>query len=426
LQSTEAVDSCIQAGMTVEWFYESRHKEIFGSILSLHSDGKPYDLIVLGNFLKELGRLSDIGGLPYISEILDATPSAANLAYYAEILKEHLIKRRVIAATVDARHAIFHTSEGGDAILGRLEAVIESCRVSGAGSDSESSKVVAGKMIDELQERYEKSKTNNGITGFSTGWKRFDYKTCGLQEGELTLIGARPGVGKSVFLANIALEAGVRNKVPCLFLTAEMRPTKLNERLACAMGSVDGRLVRSAELMSPQHGSQRAAFMQATAATSRASIQWQWVRGANIEELRAIVRSHVRRFGTKMVFVDYLQMIDSARRHDSKTYEVQAVAEGLKTIADESRVAVVAAAQVSRDAEKANRRPRMSDLSDSKGIEQAAEMIVMLHREPDSDEDRLSTEVSIVKQRNGSTGVIAMTFQEEYLRFVEQSPVARE
>lgn len=419
LLQAESIDASLQSGVQGEWFYDLRYRDLHTALAEMWNKGEVVDLVTVGNKLKQTGQLEEIGGLSHLAELMDAVPSAANLSYYTEILKDKFIRRRLNAALLDARQAIFTSEEGADAILAKTESVIDSCRVAGGTTESMTSKQVVREMVDELQERYAKSISNHGITGIATGFKRMDGKTCGLQAGELTIVCARPGVGKSVFLLNIAQSVGVEQDIPCLFLTAEMTPRALIQRIACNLANVDAINVRNASICATGNEPLQRKFLSACSRVSKSKILWKDVRRQTVSQLGAIIRSHVRKHGIKAVFVDYLQLIKADSKGEKRTYDLGEVAEALKDFAVANNIPVIAACQLNRDNEKRGGRPKLSDIADSKQIEQAGELIILLYRDDETPE---KAEVIIAKQRSGPTGIMPMLFEGKYLRFSEEMP----
>lgn len=423
LQDSQKVDDALQYAANPEWFYDLRHRQLFTAIVAMVEEGVGIDMITVGQRMKGSGTLDEVGGLSYLSELMDKVPSTANLPWYLETLKDMFIRRRLTSAIADGASRVRNENFKAQEILVGIEAAIDGCRIGNAEAESIGAKAAAGSVVDTLQERAALAKEKGGgVTGVPTGFRMLDRMTAGFQRGELSLVAARPGVGKSAILGNFIRSASVDNGIPSLVITAEMSVEQVTRRLACEMASVDGRIVRNGDIVNvPSYAGEQRRFVSAIAKISKAPIYTRYVKGMSVEEIGAVIRSHVRKYGVGFVTVDYVQLIRPMNSTGSRAYDVGEVAEALKDFAVRNNVPIVAAAQLNRESEKGTRTPGLHDLKDSGQLEQAGEMILLIHR--DLKESPTEAIVDLAKQREGEIGMIPMGYIPQFCRFTEQAVV---
>lgn len=418
----EKLDEALQAGVTRQWFYDSRHGDLYQVMVETYNRAIPGDLITTGAALKAADKLDTVGGLAYLSELMDSVPSAENISYYIDILRDYFIRRRLMHALADGQSKARNEQISAESLMASVETMVDECRIGSAEQESFTSKQAMGMVTDGLQERALKAKESGGVTGIPTGMKRLDRMTSGFQKGELSLVCARPSVGKSALLMNFVRSAAVDHSIPTLVLTAEMSIEQMARRLTCEVSSVDGSIVRNGDIFNvPSYTAEQRRFVSAAARISKSPIFWRYVKGMCSSELGALVRSHVRKHGIGLVVVDYLQLIQPDRFTGATTTDVGSVAEALKSIAVKNNLPVICAAQLNRECAKGGRRPALHDIGDSKQIEQAGELIMLLHR--DTEEKPTYAEVNIAKQREGETGMIPMSYIPQFCRFTEEAVV---
>ncbi len=423
LIDSQKVDEALQHGATPDWFYDLRHRQLFAAVVSMVEEGIGIDLITVSHRMKGLDTLEAVGGLAYLSQLMDAVPSAANLQWYLETLKDMFIRRRLSAALAEGSGRVRNENFKASDILIEVESAIDGCRIGNAEAESISAKVAASTVWDTVQERAALAKAKGGgVTGVPTGFRGLDRMTAGFQPGELSLVAARPGVGKSAILGNFVRAAALDNRIPTLVITAEMSVEQVTRRLACEMASVDGRIVRNGDIINvPSYSAEQRRFATAVAKLVKAPIYTRYVKGMSVEEIGAVIRSHVRKYGIGLVTVDYVQLIRPMHSTGSRAYDVGEVAEALKDFAVRNNVPVVAAAQLNRESEKGTRAPGLHDLKDSGQLEQAGEMILLIHR--DLKESPTEALVDLAKQREGEIGMIPMGYIPQFCRFTEQAVV---
>lgn len=422
LLNQEKLDVCLQFGMTRQWFYDLRHSAIFDALVATYNRAAPGDSIIIAQALKESGKLEAAGGLAYLSELPDKVPSAEIVTHYAQILRDYFIRRRLMFALADGQLKVRDERETADNLMASVESAIDQCRIGVAEAESMTSKEAVATVIDTLQERAEKAKESSGVTGVPTGFKQLNRMTAGWQAGELILVCARPAVGKSALLMNFARAAAVDSRVPTLVLTAEMSIEQMARRLVCEVASVDGKIVRNGDIYNiPSYAAEQRRLVTAAARVQKSPIFWKYVKGMAACEVGALIRSHVRKHGVGLVVIDYLQLLEPDHRTGTMTYDIGTVAESLKGFGVKNNVPIICAAQLNRECAKGNRRPQISDIGDSKQIEQAGEVIMLIHR--DTEEDPTKAEVNLAKQREGETGVIPMGYVPAWCRFTEEAVV---
>ena len=423
LLEAQKVDDALQYGAAPEWFYDLRHRQLFTAMVAMVEEGVGIDMITVAQRMKGSGTLDEVGGLAYLSELMDKVPSVANLQWYLETLKDMFIRRRLAVAIANGASRVRNENFKAEEVLVEIEAAIDGCRIGQAEAESIGAKAAASMVVDTLQERAELAKAKGGgVTGVPTGFRTLDRMTAGFQRGELSLVAARPSVGKSALLGNFIRSAAVDHSVPTLVITAEMDVEQVTRRLACEMASVNGTIVRNGDIFNvPSYQAERRRLVSATARVAKAPIFFRYIKGLSIEETGAIIRSHVRKYGVGLVTVDYLQLLRPMHSTGSRAYDVGEVAESLKDFAVRNRVPIVAAAQLNRESDKGARAPGLHDLKDSGQLEQAGEMILLIHR--DTVNSPTEAEVHLAKQREGEIGMIPMGYIPQFCRFTEQAVV---
>jgi replicative DNA helicase len=423
LLDPNCLDAVVQAGLQSDWLYDGKHRTLLEAIGSLMDQGKAVDVVTVGRWLVDSGRSHEIG-LADLSTLMDSTPSATNWPHYLEPIKACFIRRSIIRACQDVLSDAASGQCSPDQLISSAESAIDRCRVGVVDTAGTSNRAVMARFLEELQARSVISQTKGGIAGIPTGFPTIDQATCGLMPGELCIIGARPGVGKTALGLNIATNAAIREGIPTLFLTAEMSTSQLMGRVIGSWARVDNRLIRSGQICIGHENEQaRRRMLTFTRTHADAKMHWEDIRGRkDIDVVASIVRSYVRKHGVQLVMVDYLQLL-TAKRGDNRAYEIGEVSEGLKNIAVRCNVALVAMAQINRDSDKGEkpRAPKLSDLKDSGSIEQAGEVIMFIHR--DKEKDHSKATLYVAKMRDGGQISQPLYYDGAHFTFHEQSKI---
>jgi replicative DNA helicase len=401
--------------VTSEDFYRGSHQRIFESILELAEDGEPVDLVTLTAKLHNKQQLEDIGGVTYLSELANAVPTAANVDYYAAIVEEKSMLRRLIrTATQIVSNGYASSDDVGD-MLNEAEARILEISQRRSSSGFVSIRDVLMEVFERVEFRYS---NKGGTTGIPSGFVDLDKMTSGFQRSDLIIVAARPSVGKTAFALNIAQNVGVRAKETVAIFSLEMGAAQLVQRMICAEANVDATRMRSGYL----EGDDWEKLTFAIGALSEASIYIDDSPSVTVAEIRAKCRRLKQEKGLGMVLIDYLQLIHGRGKGDNRQQEVSEISRTLKQIARELHVPVIALSQLSRGVEqRQDKRPMMSDLRESGSIEQDADIVAFLYRDDYYDkesEKKNIIEIILAKQRNGPVGTVELAFLKNFNKFV--------
>lgn len=404
-------------------FYRQDHRLIFRAITYLASQQKPLDVITLSEWLKENRSLEDAGGLAYLATMAKDTPSAANIAAYADIVREKSILRQLISVGTEIADSGYNT-EGRDSreLLDQAERKVFEIAEQGT-RNTKSFRDLKSLMKATLENIELLSKLNSTITGVSTGYTDLDEMTSGLQKGDLVIVAGRPSMGKTTFSMNIAEYAAAHKKLPVAVFSMEMPAEQLTLRLLSSMGRVDQHRLRTGQLTDEDWP--RIATAVKIFADVPMFIDDSPALSPN--EVRARSRRLVREHGQLgLIVLDYLQLMQGSGKNENRTTEVSEISRSLKALAKELSTPIIVLSQLNRSLEqRPNKRPVMSDLRESGAIEQDADVIMFVYRDevyhPDSAE-KGSAEIIIAKQRNGPIGTCRLTFLGKYTRFENYTP----
>src|SRR3954471_6365308 len=394
-----------------EAFYQADHQILFDILVKLYEQNRPVDAVILKDELAKRGLLEEIGGAAYLGQLLNTVPSSAHGVHYATIVREKSMLRQLIGASNDILRDAYAPHEKADLVLDKAEKRIFDIaqkKVSGAISS-------LGDIAMEVYEMLEEK----GRRGIETGFFELDDMLNGLQNGEMIIVAARPSMGKTAIAMNIIEHVAANSKQPCAVFSLEMSKQQLAQRLMCSRAQIDAQKVRKGLL-------QREEFHHLAMTVNELAKAPIWVDdspGLTILELRAKARRLKLQHDIKLIMIDYLQLMDNPGP-DSRQQQISEISRGIKAVARELSVPVIALSQLNRQSEgRDGHRPRMSDLRESGSIEQDADVIMLLHREdyyrmsePDFVPDNIA-EVIIAKQRNGPTGTIKLTFLNKATRF---------
>ncbi len=398
-------------------FYRADHRLIFSAIQALIERDEPPDAITVGETLARQGELESAGGLDYLAQLVEETPSAANIRAYARIVRERAMLRQLIEIGGDIA-ASAHDSEGRtveelvDLAEQRVFEIAD--RGQRRGSGFVAIKHILPKTIDRLDVL---SHTDGEITGVSTGFKDMDKMTAGLQRGDLIIIAGRPSMGKTTFAMNIAENAAIGHEVPVAVFSMEMSAEQLSFRMIGSIGRVNQQHLRTGRLTDEDWSR----IESAVSMMSNAPIYIDDSAGLTPTEVRARARRLKREHGLGLIVVDYLQLMQVGGTVENRATEISEISRGLKALAKELDVPVIALSQLNRSVEqRADKKPVMSDLRESGAIEQDADLIVFIYREevyePDTPRKGIA-DIIIGKQRNGPVGEFHLAFLGEYTKF---------
>ncbi len=392
-------------------FYKDANAKIYKAILNLYEKRDPADLVTVPDELKKMKVLKEVGGVSYLTELVNFVPTAANVEYYAHIIKDHATRRSLIGISSNIGQLGFKEDVPVNQLLDQAEQLLY-----GVSQDQLKQQFVPIK--DTLEVTFERlddmHKKKGTVRGVPTGFKTLDNMLSGFQESNLIIIAARPSVGKSSLLSNIAQFAAVRYKAPIGIFSLEMSREQVVDRMISAQGDIDNWRITTGNLEEEDFEK----YSNAAGELAEAPIFVDDTPGINIMEIRTKARRLQMDQKVKMIIVDYLQLIHG-RNLESRVQEVSEISQALKNLARELKIPVVAASQLSRAIESrgGDKRPQLSDLRESGSIEQDADVVMFLYR-PD-DEDRENIKLLISKHRNGPTGEIDLYFKGNRTRFYE-------
>lgn len=406
--------------LTSDLFYSDRHSKIFEVMRILSEKGKPIDLTTVSSELDDNKWLKQVGDIEYITEIINAVPTAANIDEYIKIVEEKAILRRLIEEATSIVSDGYNTSEDFNDVLDKAEKKILNVVKTRKGSEFRSIQDVLFKTQEDLEKL---SKTKNEITGLQTGFYDLDKITSGLHANELIIIAARPAMGKTAFALNLATNIAMYNNKSVALFNMEMGAEQLAMRMLSSQGQIDGYKLRNGRL---EHNDWKR-VNEAISRLSETKIYIDDTPGMTISEIRAKCRRLASsEDGLGIVIIDYLQLISgSAKYAGNRQQEVSEISRSLKTLAMELEIPVIALAQLSRTVEgREDKRPLLSDLRESGSIEQDADIVAFLYRDDyytkqiSIDENTSKSEFIIAKHRNGPTTTIDLVFKRNTSTFV--------
>ncbi|GIQ70456.1 replicative DNA helicase [Xylanibacillus composti] len=398
-----------------EDFYRASHQSIYEAMLELAEEQEPVDLVTLTARLKDKQLLEEIGGITYLTELANAVPTAANVDYYARLIEEKSLLRRLIRAATQIASSGYASEEDVTSLLSDAE-----MRIMEIANRKKSSGFIAIRdVVMEVFERVEFLNQNKGgTTGIPSGFPDLDKMTSGFQRSDLIIVAARPSVGKTAFALNIAQNVGVRAKETVAIFSLEMSAAQLVQRMVCAESNVDAGRMRTGYL----EGDDWEKLTMAIGTLSEASIYIDDSPSITVADIRAKCRRLKKEKGLGMILIDYLQLIQGRGKGDNRQQEVSEISRTLKQIARELEVPVIALSQLSRGVEqRQDKRPMMSDLRESGSIEQDADIVAFLYRDDYYDQEsekKNIIEIIISKQRNGPVGTVELVFLKNYNKFV--------
>lgn len=407
-------------------FYQHAHKVIYDQLREMLNRNEPVDPVTLTQRLKDNNRLDEVGGPIYVTNLFTSVPTAGNAEYYFKIIREKYLLRRLIDSSTQVVARCYEEQENVEQLLDEAEREIFAVCDKGVAEEAKSIR----NLIPDAIHMIEKFYNNRGtLTGLSSGFRDYDHKTNGLHGGEMVIIAARPGVGKTAFALNVAEHIGITQNVPVGIFSLEMSAESLVMRMLCSRARVDSSKVRSGFLG-------KSDFPQLTNAAGeliKAPIYIDDSANLSVLHLRAKARRMKLNQQVRLLVVDYLQLVtdESSRASDGRQAEVAAVSRQIKALAKELNVPIIVLCQLNREIEKRgeNARPRLADLRESGSIEQDADLVGFLVRKDDG-EGGFSSEgeadLVIAKQRNGPTGDVKLIFLAQITRFESRAQTSDE
>lgn len=400
-------------------FYDKRHSMIFKAMTSLYEQHKPIDLLTLSSQLKIEKNLKTVGGNPYLTELTNFVPTASHAKAYADIVEKTALRRRLIKAGTEIAEKAYEDDAEVEELVGRAEKELFEVSDKTTKTDYSSMEDMLVDAFDRIDELH---KNKGAIRGLKTGFRDLDKKTAGFQKGDLIIIGARPAMGKTTFAENIAYNAATINKKAVLFFSMEMAKAEIIDRMISDVSGIDNWNIRTGNLSDDDFSK----IGDAMGEMGEAPLFIDDTSSMTILQLRNKVRRFAHEHDLGLVIVDYLQLLQGSDRYaGNRVQEVTEISRGLKTLARELEIPVVALAQLSRSVTgRDDPRPVLSDLRESGSIEQDADLVAFLHRvdyynqnKPDFVPTNI-TELIIAKHRHGAVGKIELYFHPELLRFM--------
>ena len=417
LLSKDAIADVVES-LRASDFYKPAHETIYEAILSLYGHGSPADAITVADELKKRGELTRVGGASYIHTLIASVPTAANAQYYAEIVKEHAIMRRLIEAGTKIAQLGYANETEVDTLVDQAQAEIYAVTDGNAKEDYVSFSDALEETINEIDAN---SNRPDGVYGVPTDFIEFDELTGGLHGGQMIVIAARPGVGKSTLALDIARSASIHHQMTTVFFSLEMSRTELAMRILSAEGKISMGRLKKGDL--DTEGWTNLATLQGRIDSAPLFIDDS--PNMTLMEIRAKCRRLKQRNDLKLVVLDYLQLMSSGKKVESRQQEVSEFSRSLKLLAKELDVPVIALSQLNRGSEqRTDKRPMVSDLRESGSIEQDADMVILLHREDmyNPDSERVGeADMIIAKHRGGPTRTIPLAFSGKYSRFANMA-----
>jgi replicative DNA helicase len=395
-------------------FYRQAHGRIFESILHLWDRGESIDLITLTNELQTAGHLDRVGGAAYISSLTTAVPTSANVEYYAQIVQQTSLRRRLITLAAEITESCFDDTIPTRQVIEEAERRIFELAETNQTQGFQPAKEVVKRTVDAIEKLYH---NQDDYTGIPSGFHALDNMTSGFQNSEFIVIGARPSVGKTALALSMAANIAIGRKIPVGIFTLEMSDMALMQRLIASEARIASQVIRTGMLRTSD-------FANLTNAASRIYDAPMWISdtpGMRLLDLRAQARRMVGQHGVRIIIIDYLTLITNENAELARHEQIADISRSLKSLARELEIPVVALSQVSRDTE--GKRPMLSNIRESGSIEQDADVVLFLHRDRNLEKDSteavsvIETELIVAKQRNGPVGTIQIAFVPRYTKF---------
>ncbi|MBO4678241.1 MAG: replicative DNA helicase [Lachnospiraceae bacterium] len=398
-----------------EDFYVKQNQILFETMVELHNEGKPVDLITLQNRLKEKDIPPEITAMEFVRELLDSVPTSANVKYYANIVAEKASLRKLIKATESVENDCYSQKDSVETIMDEAEKNIFRVLQRRNAGDFVPISTVVNNALDKISLA---ARNKGAVTGIPTGFIDLDFKTAGLQPSDLVLIAARPSMGKTAFVLNIAQHIAFRQGLPAAIFSLEMSKEQLVNRLFSLQSGVDAQKLRTGNLDESDWES----LIEGATDIGQSKLIIDDTPGISIGELRSKCRRYKLEQGLSIIMIDYLQlMTGSGKNAESRQQEISEISRSLKGLARELQVPVIALSQLSRAVEsRPDKRPMLSDLRESGAIEQDADVVMFIYRDDyynHESPDKGISEIIIAKQRNGPIGTVKLAWLPELTKF---------
>lgn len=413
LMDTDAVLTASET-ITSDDFYQKQYGVLFDAMVELYNEGKPVDLITLQEHLKQKDIPPEISSLEFIADILNSAYTSTNVRHYAKIVQEKSILRKLIRVNEDIASECYLGKEDTETILADTEKKIFDILQQNTSGEFVPIKQVVLNALDKIELA---SKNKGNVTGIPTGFIDLDYKTAGFQPSDLILVAARPSMGKTAFVLNVAQHMAFRENVTAAVFSLEMSKEQLVNRLLSLESRVDSQSIRTGNLSDEDWGK----LIEGAGIIGQSNLIIDDTPGISVMELRSKCRKFKMEHNLGIIIIDYLQLMTGSKRSESRQQEISDISRSLKAIARELNVPVVALSQLSRAVEqRPDHRPMLSDLRESGAIEQDADVVMFIYRDDYYNKDTAKpnvAEIIIAKQRNGAIGTIELAWLPQYTKF---------
>ena len=396
-----------------EDFYKPAHQSIFAAISQLFDRNEPIDAITVSDVLRRANSLDPLGGVGYLTQLLDGVPATGNIEYYVQIVEDHSLRRKLLSAGGDVGRLAFETTLPVADVLDRAEQTVFRVAERRVGDGLAPIDPLLNQVLEQAEEN---AARGSDVTGLATGFRDLDRKLTGLQPANLVVIAARPSMGKSTLALNISHNVAV-NGGPVALFTLEMSRDEVVQRLLCSHARVDSQRLRTGEL----NQNQWSKLTAAAGVLYQTPIYVDDSASLTVTEIRAKSRRLMRQRGLELVVVDYMQLMHGTSG-ENRQQEIAEISRSLKTLARELHIPIIAVSQLNRSLEaREDKRPRLGDLRESGAIEQDADVVMFIYRHeyynPEAQETKGIAEVNVAKHRAGAIGRVEMTFLPEFTLF---------
>ncbi len=414
LMSADAANIALEK-LHPEDFYRPTHQAIFQAVVDLFDANEPIDAVTLSEGLRRSGALERVGGVGFLTALIDAVPTASNVDYYAGIVEEHALRRRLLRVGGQLGGLAGSMREPISEVLDKAEQAVFAVSERRIGEGLAPIDPLLGPAIEKAEEL---NRRGDEVTGIATGYRDLDTKLAGLHPTNLLVVAARPGMGKTALALNIAQNVAVQDKAVAIF-SLEMSREEIVSRMLCAQGRIDSQRLRTGRLTE----SDFTKLSNAASVLYKKPIYVDDSPGLTVTEIRAKARRMRRRPGLDLLIVDYLQLMQGTQG-ENRQQEIAAISRQLKNLARELNVPVIGVSQLNRSLEsREDKRPRLGDLRESGAIEQDADVVLFIYRHeyyhPEAQETKGIAEINIAKHRQGAVGRVDMTFLPEFTLFAD-------
>ncbi|ACB86456.1 replicative DNA helicase [Natranaerobius thermophilus] len=396
-------------------FYKEAHEKIFRAVVSLAENNEPVDLVTLSEQLRNEGLLEEVGGASYLADLANAVPTAAHVHYYAKIVEEKSLLRQLISASTKIVSMSYEDPDEVDKILDEAEKLIFEVSQKTTTQDFVPVKEILMETFDNIENLYH---NQGNVTGLPTGFIDLDQRLSGFQPSDLIILAARPSMGKTTLALNMAQHVSIRESRPVAIFSLEMSKDQLVQRMLCAEANIDAHRLRTGDLTSEDWPK----LTKAIGPISEAPIFIDDTASISVMEMRAKARRLKAEHGLEAIFIDYLQLMQGHQNPENRQQEISQISRSLKSLAKELNVPVIALSQLSRAVEqRQDKRPMLSDLLESGGIEANADVVLFIYRDgyynSESEKPNIA-EVIVAKQRNGPVGTVELFFKNDFNKFL--------